>query len=211
MFRILTFGFSAIAALFCLLISLTAGGCNVIGAAAYVAGPMPVKARYVPENVPMLVLAEDYDRTNGTSLAAEQLEQHVMAELIRRNIAPVAQGDALHELRAENPEKFRSMSIVALGRLAGAQQVLYITTNIQAADVAPGANMLKGQATAHVRVVDVTTGQTLWPTNESRGYPVEAETPFVYGSSADPSGVHRTLQQDLADQIVKLFYTYKPD
>lgn len=188
------------------------GGCNIIGAAAYVVGPPDVKPVYVPEKTPMLVLAEDYATPGSASLAAEQLERHVIAELQTHDIAPPADGEKVYELRVANPAKFRSMSITALGRLAAASQVLYISTHVDTGDVAAGAGVLRGQGGAVVRIVDVASGETLWPVNESRGYPVMYETRFIQQQpGVDPSSVQRRIQESLADQIVKLFYKHKPD
>jgi hypothetical protein len=186
-------------------------GCNIISAVAIVAGRPPVDPEFVPPQTPMLVLAENYS-SHGPSLQAEQLERHVTAELIRYNIAPIAENTAVYELRVADPEKFRKMSITALGKLANASQVLYISTQMDAGDIAAGAGMYKGQGSAYVRVVDVASGATLWPDDGSKGFPVRVETKFSHSPGADPQGkIEHSLQADLAVQIVRLFRRYKPD
>lgn len=194
--------------------SALAGGCTWIGAAAYVIGPPVVKPRYVPAQTPMLVLADDYSAPGATSLEAEQLERHVIVELIKHEIAPMANNEKVYELRVAEPEKFRTMSIATLGQLAGASQVLYINMAVGAGELAANTTMFKGQGAAYVRVVDVASGHTLWPINESRGYPVAFTTKLIQSTpkaKVDETSVQRKIQAALADQIVKLFYRYQPE
>jgi hypothetical protein len=187
-------------------------GCNVIGAAAYVIGPPAVEPLYVPDPTPMLVLAENYNSPAAPSLNAEQLERFVMDELQKHDIAPMADYEKVYELRSADPETFRSMSIAALGRLANAAQVLYIDTQADSAEVAPGSGMLKGQAFARVRIVDAQNGRTLWPDDGSPGHAVQYETKFTQASGpGDRAALDRAIQQALADRIVKLFHKYSPD
>jgi hypothetical protein len=192
---------------------LLASGCNVIGAAAYVIGPPAVEPEYVPAQEPMLVLAENYGNPTSASLAAEQLERMVIEELKLHAIAPIApDSDRVYELRVAEPQRFRGMSVAALGRLAGAAQVLYLNLQVDSSDIAPGAHMLKGQASASVKIVDVATGDTLWPLDMAGGYPVAYETRFTRaGEAVNASTIQRGAQAGLTDRIVKLFYKYRPD
>lgn len=200
----------AAAAITMTVVAVCCVGCNIIATAAYVAGPPPVPAEYLPPQTPMLVLVDS--GANDNPLDAEQLERHVIAELNKRQIAPLVDGDRIYTMRLEQPEEFNKMAITTLGRLAGASQVLYITSSLSASEVAPGANMIKGYGRAKVRVVDVTTGQTAWPPGASDGYPVQSESrPDPKGGVITANTIRQETQRGLAEEIVRLFYKYRPD
>jgi hypothetical protein len=192
-----------------LLVGMLVGGCNVIGAAAYVAGPPSVKPQYEPPKRPMLVLVDT--STNANPLDAEQLERHVILELQKRDIAPIADAESIYTMRLEDPTRFGGMAITSLGRMVGASQVLYITASMGTGELAPWASVLKGYGTATVRVVDVTTGQTAWPPGSLDGHPVgyEARPNRTVGATA--AKLRSEVQSGLADRIVKLFYKHKPE
>ena len=118
----------------------------------------------------MLVLAEDYASPASVSLEAEQLERLVMDELRARAIAPMAPNfEKVYEMRLSQPAEFAAMSVAALGRLAGAQQVLYMDLAMTSGDLAPGASMYKAEGTLRVKIVDVESGDTLWPADDVPG------------------------------------------
>jgi hypothetical protein len=143
---------------------------------------------------------------------AEQLERFVIEELKARSVAPLADCQTVYELRVAQPAKFRSMSIDQLGAFAGASQVLYINLELSATDVGQNSEVYKGQGAALVRVVDVSSGQTVWPDEGSDGYPVRQDAQLVrLRPGVTEASVRRQIQQGLAIQIVQQFYKYKPD
>jgi hypothetical protein len=67
-----------------------------------------------------------------------------------------------------------------------------------------------------VRVVDVESGQTLWPRDTPQGQTLVAESPWVRSSAGEPGGLPEPALRDqvarsAAHQIVKLFRTWRPD
>jgi len=191
---------------------LLLGGCNVIGAVAQVAGPPDVEPLYVPAKTPMLVLAENYSDLSGTTVDGEQLERFVIEELQAHDVAPIADCGKVYTLRAGEPQQFRTTSIDQLGRIAGAAQVLYINLHSSSTYVGQGSEVFHGRGSALVRIVDVETGQTLWPVDAPEGFAVGQDSRLVRARpGVDDASVRRDVLHGLADQIGKLFYKYKPD
>jgi hypothetical protein len=184
----------------------------VIGAAAYVVGPPAVEPLYVPAQTPMLVLAENYADPSSSTVDGEQLERFVIDELRAHNVAPIADCEKVWALRAAQPQQYRAKSIDQLGRIAGAAQVLYINLRVGGTYVGQGSDVYQGRGSALVRIVDVETGQTLWPLEGTEGYPITQDSRLVRARpGVDDASVRRDVQRGLADQIAKLFYKYKPE
>jgi hypothetical protein len=187
-------------------------GCQIAGAVAHVVGPPDVQPLYVPAKTPMLVLAENYADTSGISVDGEQLERFVIEELQIHDVAPIADCENVYTLRAAQPQQYRTRSIDQLGRIAGAAQVLYINLHSSTTYVGQSSEMFQGRGSALVRIVDVETGQTLWPTDSPEGFAVGQDLrPVRARPGVDDASVRRDVQRGLADQIGKLFYKYKPD
>jgi hypothetical protein len=192
-------------------------GCFVLGAVAHkIAGPPAIKARYVPVKEPMLVLVENFHNPAATRLEAQRLAALVAELLERHKVAPVVRPARLTEVQAR-PD-YPTMTIPAVGRAAGARQVLYV--NLRQFDVerTTGGDMMKVRAEMLVRVVGAAVGRTRWPVESPQGYTVTAEGPWV--RTAGGGGTEKTASEpllrdqalrDAADQIAKLFRNWKPD
>jgi hypothetical protein len=176
--------------------------------------PQTVPAHYVPNQTqPMLVLAENYRNPDGDSvLDADQLAQFVCDDLQHHDAAKLIDPLKATELRSRDPSSFRQMPITQIGKATGAGQVLYISITGTDVQSPAGSSMMRAQAAALVRVVDVRTGLTLWPDSAADGYPVSAQTPMVkLTEGADETTVRQALQHQLAIDIARLFYKYEPD
>jgi len=191
-------------------------GCNVAGALASKVVPEPaVAARYVPSKQKrMLVLVENYRNPDAARMDAQRLTAHLAAELRRHGIAPVVDPNEAEALRAR-PD-YPSMKVQEVGRAAGAGQVLYVNLQQFAVDDTVGGEMTKARGEMRVRVVDVATGQTLWPRSVPEGSTVTAETPWVRtasgtGDAASEIALRDQLARSAANQIVKLFRACRPD
>jgi hypothetical protein len=195
----------------CCLLSLS--GC-LAGALLSKTLPQTVPAHYMPnQSQPMLVLAEDYRNPNGDAvLDADQLARFVYEDLQHHDAARLIDPLKGTELRSRDPSTFRQMPIAQIGKTSGAGQVLYISVTGTDVQSPAGSGMMRAEAAALVRVVDVRTGQTLWPDSAADGYPVGAQTPMVkLTEGADETTVRQALQHQLAIEIARLFYKYEPD
>jgi PBP1b-binding outer membrane lipoprotein LpoB len=195
-----------------LLVPILLSGCAVVGAAAdKVMGPSEVKAKYVPPQEPMLVIAESFQHPSETMVESEQLVQKVAEQLKEHKVVPLVDSAAPFNLKASKPEEYHQMTIAQIGRTLGAKQVLYIDIAESNVFVAQASEMLKGKAVVRVRVVDAETGNTKWPEEGGEGYPLVVETPMLReGQGVDESAVRLQLQEVMGEKIAQLFYTYKP-
>ena len=199
---------------FCVFLCSFLSGCTALGVAAYkLHGPPKVPAQYVPEQRPMLVLVENYQHQSSVNAHADLLGRMLVKELEARRVAPIVPLDALQELRDARPAEFPRMSMSSIGREVGAEQILYV--QLHNSDVTPmaGGNALTGQASASVKVVDVATGDTLWPGGvaSEAGYPVAAATKLGTSNGGSVQDVRQRMYLDLSHQIARLFYKWQPE
>jgi hypothetical protein len=200
---------------------LLLGGCEAAAVAIYkIHGPPAVKAQYTPVKTdPMLVMVENYQRQASTEPHAAMLAQFLVRDLGTQQIAPLVPLETLQRVRDEKGQaEFSKMSIAAIGRETGAKQILYV--ELKSSDVTPlsGGEALSGNSMAAVRVIDVASGKTLWPEgmegSGASGYPVAASAKIGAPPSEaapNPQVVRQRMNAQLSDQIVKLFYKWKPD
>jgi hypothetical protein len=198
------------------IVLLSLGGCQVLGLAAYkLHGPAKVPAKYLPERKPMLVLVENYRHQSSVNAHADVLAQFVMKDLEQHKVAPLVPLERLHALRDAQRDEFGRMSIAAIGRETGASQVLYV--QLHRSDVTPlaGGDTLDGKSEASVKVVDVATGETLWPAGVAAeaGYPVSAATKLGAANAgvSNVADVRQRLYYELGNQIGRLFYKWQPE
>jgi hypothetical protein len=196
----------------CILVFSLITGCTAASAIGYkFAGPPAVPARYVPPKEPMLVLVENYRATGGGSTDAEMLARHLVEELKEHKVAPLVPLDALYALRTERADGYRKMSMSAVGRETGAKQVLYVDVQQSSIGAPPGSDLLKGRVAVQVRVVDVATGATRWPTEAAEGIPLAYETPLPRADvNTSEAMVRQHMHEQMALRIGRLFYKWKP-
>jgi hypothetical protein len=193
---------------------LPVSGCSALGVAAYkLHGPAKVPAQYVPAKRPMLVFVENYQHQSSVNAHADLLGRMLVKELEARKIAPLVSLDKLQELRDAKRAEFATMSMAAIGREVGADQILYV--QLHRSDVTPmsGGDSLTGQTAASVKVVDVATGDTLWPSDTAAetGYPVAAATQLGTDRGTNVQDVRQQLYVQLSHQIARLFYKWQPE
>jgi hypothetical protein len=196
---------------------LMLAGCNVLGAVLYkTAGEPDVEAQYTLPNVPTLVMAENFSQYDLGAADAELLARRVQSRLqeklfdVKTKTAfPMVQSEKVLELRGRSATAFRKMTIPQIGKEVGAEQIIYI--HFQGGGVASmaGGSTHQGKAAVLVKVVDVKTGATLWPTDMVDGRAVSFETSPHRGGD-NQSDIRNRLYDGLSQQIARLFYKHKP-
>lgn len=191
----------------------TLGGCMLAGLAMSRVGPDPtMPARYTPRQEELLVLVEDYRNAAALAVTAEQMDRSIAEDLIAHKAAPVVNPDRLTELRSAKGDAYRQMKIPEIGRSVGAKQVVYADVIGFSTEATVGSQIMRGHAEARVRVVDCTTGQTLWPTEAGAGFPVAVDVPFTpTEDGGNDAAMRQTMARMLADKIGKLFHGYSVD
>jgi hypothetical protein len=192
---------------------LAAGGCVAVGALAYKFSPPPkVQAVYKLPKKSVLVLVEDYRNPGVSDQDAERLGREIVDQFQKHKIAPVIDPDKLFDYRAGKGNAFDQMTIASIGRALGASQVLYVDLVSYGGDWTLGSDMLHPQAKIRVRLVDVKTGNTTWPAEAVRGYPLTIEEQYTdIKDTATADAEQQAMCQTTADHIAKLFYTHEED
>jgi hypothetical protein len=187
-------------------------GCNIANAVAYkVSGPPAVEAKYVPAQEPMLVLVENY-RTTGAYSDSEVLARHLMLEFTEHKIAPLVPLEDLYTLKTNKGDAYHKMSIASVGRETGAKQVLYVDVKDSSIGATSGSELMKGRINVQVRIVDVDSGATRWPTEAAEGIPMGYETPLPRADENTTEAIIRNrMYANMANRIGRLFYKWKPD
>jgi hypothetical protein len=195
-----------------LVLILTPAGCQLAAALTYkTVGPPAVPAEYAPLPEPMLVLAENYKSPGSPFVDTTQLALFVSDELTTHQIAPVIDAGKLHDLRQKQGANYRKMSIGAIGRAVGAQQVLYLDVT-EASMETIGAEMVRGTLSVSIKIVDAQTGVVRWPTGTTAGFPLTSQTPYITVSeTVTEARVREAVARSMSVAVVKLLRSYKPD
>ena len=193
-----------------LLLLAVCASCQALGAiAGKAAGPQAIPAKYVPRKVDTLVLAEHQVRANVDDSATEDMSRRVSLVWEREKIAPIVDPSKLDRLRSTSRPAFDSMSIVAIGKQLNAAQVLYLDVLDDQIEAPPASDLIRGKMSARVRVIDVATGTTLWPTDASDGYPIDCQSDWVSrGDGTNDSTVEESVRNETAELISRLFYKF---
>jgi hypothetical protein len=199
----------------CCWLTLAAGlaGCQAIGAAAYkFSGPAAVEAKHPLGTQPVLVMVEKFENPAAAALDSEQLGHFLQEELRQHTTTPVVDQSKLTDLKAAKGPAYREMKVQEVGRAAGAAQVLYVDLVEDSVDATAGGELLKGTVAVRVKVVDATSGATLWPTDMSNGLPMRMETPYNRQSrQITQDSMRRELMRGMAERVGRLFYKWKPE
>ena len=189
-----------------------AGGCGAGGAVLYKAfGPPAVSAQYEPKRVPTLVLVEDFADQDGSAVDGDRVARQVGEALHDHARLTVIDPDKLAPVRAESAAGFRGMSIPAIGRRCGADQVVYVNLTQNQTTADPTGAAVTALATARVRVIDCATGEVVWPLAMPQGYELSAKVPYDRSDSTQGLAMRGQLLNRLSDEISHLFYDWKPD
>jgi hypothetical protein len=193
-------------------IAIYVAGCAAAGVIADKLYTPKIPATYVPVKDEMLVLVENFRNPASVSLISEQVDREIAEELISHKVAPIINPALLMEMRVGQHKQYAGMEITAIGKKLGAKQILYADLVEFSVDSAEGAHMSRGRAEVRVRVIDVATGQTRWPTDLSAGIPISVQTPYIALKDGITEGsVREQIAHTLSDRVAKLFYEYSSD
>ena len=183
-------------------------GCAAISAVTYkVAGDPKTPAEYKPANKPTLVLVENYQNPDQYRVAATELERDIGLELKNNKVTEVIDEEKLEDLRSGDGAGYRKMRVAEVGKAVGAKQVIYVNL-VKFNSLTPiGSGEMSGLCEGLVKVIDVETGRTLWPTDTSAGHAVKYETKHEEAVDfSSQSAVQGQMASAMADKIARLFY-----
>lgn len=191
-------------------------GCNYVAAAAYVIeGPPKVDAKFKLDKTRRTVVFID-DRNN---VVPRRSLRQVMGESVESELISNAGMDASlvipaqSTLRATSAERLGApMSIVDVGRLVGAEVVIYAV--ITRFSLSPDGVTFTPVGTANVKVYDAVNNVPIFPI-AGEGVPVNMLLPLK--DSTMPTGISEktAAEEDAARamgiQIARTFFSYERD
>ena len=71
---------------------------------------------------------------------------------------------------------------------------------------------MKGTISGRIKIVDVFTGQSRWPSDSEGGYPFEYATPWLNRTHENSeTAMMEKLDRSVADHIARMLYTWKDE
>ena len=189
------------------------GGCTQLIAwmAAQFTPPKKIKPLFeFPKDKKILVLVEDRPFPSPYHVKyqlTERVNQKLREQKILREPIPY---DRVQDLATARD--FQQLAISQVGQKLGADLVLYVQVEDYALKDNPYSPLWHARLETSVWVVDVQTGEKLWPKTSTKnsGHRVK---PSEYSHTEDPSItgdlVVNTLSEETADRIAKLFYEHE--
>ena len=192
---------------------LCSTGCNVGGALAYkFFGPTRDPAEYTPpKDQPLVVIVENFRNPADLQQPADELAMMISGKLAGAKVAPIIPTDRLVALRTEQGAAFEKLKIPEIGRALGAKQIVYVNLRQCTFQGVIGADDVKCNVEAVVKVVDVETGVTKYP-DAGDGKVFKNNTDFnrSEGRKTEES-IRMAVLDDLSDGITQLFYAHQPE
>ncbi len=198
--------------LICLAITLS--GCNVTDAlyGIFIAPLIPaptVEAEYSLKNKTILIWIDDTVIEPKHHSLRRELTQKLRTHLEEHKAIGGAVAYAkIAQFRRAHPE-FIDMSIQELGKHLQAEQVLYLFINQFQFHHDVGEGYYQPSISGSVKIVDVSTGERVWPTDQSyRSFTVNQ--PLIEGRGNEfEDDLIQTFGADVAQEIAPYFYKHK--
>jgi len=179
-------------------------------AVAAMAPPEEAKATFdLPKDKRILVFPDDQSAPLPYPPFKRMLANKINAELMDHKLASeTIPYDRIVDLQAGNSD-FDRLPVDETGSKLGADLVIFMQMGEFRLKDNADDPLWHGRATAFIRVVDVHTGQRLWPALPQEGFALSVETDASDNSDAS-YGAQLTEQMatSMGDQIAKLFYKH---
>jgi len=169
-----------------------------------------IKAEYqLPEGT-LAIFIDDYlaplEDPSLKRVICDQIRDELAAAKVKIKVVPFRKVAAV----TDHDVAGRKLSIQRVGLMAGASHVLYI--NLARFDVyaAPGEPVVRPNALAYVKVIDVADGERLWPVR-TNGREVSHQGRLAADMDLSPvqrCELYRKLARDLAHKVAVLFYEH---
>jgi hypothetical protein len=187
----------------------TLAGCS--GLAALL--PRKVAAEYsLPKKQKYAVFVDDYMAPSGSLNLKKTLAKAIGDAMIEGRVCreeDMVDVERVFDQPSDSPDG-KKLSIQHIGGELGAAYVVYVNLiefNLQSDPENP---MIYPKARAYVKVIEVATGERLWPIDIA-GYPIEAKDRMQgeVAAEADREEWTKKLTDLLAEDVAQLFYDHE--
>lgn len=187
-------------------------GCNVLTPVAFaIHGPEKVNPVYtLNEELKTVIFVDDPSSRITQRRLRYSIADRATKELLAKRIL-VDMVDPRGILTAASNERYgEQLSIAELGKSVGADIVIYaVVTDFS---LSPETGSFIPRAMLRVKIIDVASGERLWPSDE-KGHIANIQIPQKPGTSPTGSGAKLALEQDLANRaglgLAQLFYKHE--
>jgi len=187
-------------------------GCNVITPVAYaIHGPQKIDPVYsLTEELKTVVFVDDPSSRVTQRRLRYSIADRATKELLAKRIL-IDMLDPRGILTAASSERYGELSSIAdLGKSVGADIVIYAV--VTEFSLTPETGSYIPQAMLRVKIIDVATGERLWPDDEM-GLVANIQMPQRAGAAAERSGDRIQTEQELAQRaglgLAQLFYKHE--
>ena len=200
---------------------ISACGCEGASILAEAFTGRTIKAVFVPQDRPTLVLVDDPQMRLGDPSLPLYIASSIGLELQREKvITEVVPLEKLVALSSQLGEKYARTPVSRIGKQLGARQVIHV--NIDVVDFGHDPGLLRPVAEAQVKLIDSDTGKRLFPQLEdaettdvaalpSPGRVVRTELWFRHQDDERTlRAIRRKLADHIARDVARLFHDYHP-
>lgn len=188
---------------------LLVGGCVYAGFAAAVLDPPKVEALYVPPQTPMLILVENRENPEMSVVQSDEIISYIMDDLVAYKVCPLVDRKKFEQLRDRNEKDLSKMTISEIGKAVGADQVLYVDVKRSSVGGIEGVPV-HGRIDIAMRVVDVKTGNTMFPKPMVGEHQMSFETSMTSGGT-DQVEMRRALAASAGTGVGRVLHTFYPE
>lgn len=200
-------------------VAATPGGCNIAGPLTYLAFGTPmIPAEYELADRPTVVYVDDRANvieSNAPALRieiADKLSEELMSHEVLSPENTISPRDTLALVRNHDRHS-ELLPIDAIGRLVGAEQVIYI--EMLQFVLTPDGVTPRPAAACRVRVIDVNNRERLYPTMDETqqtsrqiGTQLNEVDDNLFRTSSSRRAVYGKLADRVGKDIAKLFYRH---
>lgn len=190
-----------------------ATSCNIAGPALYlIQGPPKTPAAFILPDKPTVVFVDDRRNVLPRYDLRAAIGDRTAEELLAANVVQktFSSRELMNLVRKQDTDKDLT-AIDAIGRAAGADQIIYV--KIVGWALTPDGYTPRPTAGAEVRVFDCVERVKLFPVDEERGRYVEAfvtlDNSELYKSTANRRKLEDALAAQLGVDVAKLFFEHE--
>lgn len=196
-------------------LAAAAGGCNIAGGLFVLAsGPPKIPAAFEPDSArPTVILIDDLNSVVPRSALRDRIGSVAERILLEREVfdegAMISAASARRAALAGSAEQ--RLSVVDIGRMVGAEVVIWVLMTGWSLSTEPGA--VSPAASAQVCLIDTLANERVWPPGE-RKFPLLEELPRdVRGDVPTSIAARREIEEQLATRfgraLAQMFFEHE--
>ena len=192
-----------------MLASLILGGCNIVGPAlVLIHGPPTIPAEYkLDKNRSTVLFIDDRSGVLPRPILGQQIAEVAVTTILAKNLVKDLISARGTHLAARQESHDQPLTLQQIGQAVGADVLVWVS--IDSFSLSPDGQTFAPVSQTRVKVIDVTTGDRLWPP-EREGFARVIRMPTQQGMAPTTRAERLKAQQNLASWtgvgIAQLFF-----